>query len=170
MERTNLWTEEEVTLLKFYYSVKDSKSWKEISNEMKEFTGIERTTTSLMSKINKLNKEDLTKDNMKKLYDDMVLNRKNGFYSIKFTKFVTDKFSKFYGDPNDIKEDFAMKKLKAEENTQIKEVILNEEVKGSSEDEYSDWTLGSSFSTITMWTIGIIAAIFIVYVGYIYFG
>lgn len=170
MEKQNLWTEEEVTLLKFYYSVKDSKSWKEISNEMKEFTGIERTTTSLMSKINKLNKEDLTKDNMKKLYDDMVLNRKHGFYSIKFTKFVTDKFSKFYGDPNDIKEDFAMKKLKAEENTQIKEVILNEEVKGSSEDEYSDWTLGSSFSTITMWTIGIIAAIFIVYVGYIYFG
>ena len=77
MEKQNLWTEEEVTLLKFYYSVKDSKSWKEISNEMKEFTGIERTTTSLMSKINKLNKEDLTKYNMKKLYDDMVLNRKH---------------------------------------------------------------------------------------------
>lgn len=170
MEKQNIWTEEEVTLLKFYYSVKDSKSWKEISNEMKEFTGIERTTTSLMSKINKLNKEDLTKDNMKKLYDDMVLNRKNGFYSIKFTKFVTDKFSKFYGDPNDIKEDFAMKKLKAEENSQIKEVIFNEEVKGSSEDEYSDWTLGNSFSIITMWTIGIIAAILIVYVGYIYLG
>ena len=48
MERTNLWTEEEVTLLKFYYSIKDEKSWKEISNAMKEYTGIERTTTSLM--------------------------------------------------------------------------------------------------------------------------
>ena len=124
MERTNLWTEEEVTLLKFYYSIKDEKTWKEISNSMKEYTGVERTTTSLMSKINKLDKNEITKESVKQLYTDMVLNRKNGLYSIKFTKFITDKFSKWYGDPNDIKEDYALTKMKKDSVEEVKEVMI----------------------------------------------
>ena len=133
---------------------------------MKEYTGIERTTISLMSKINKLNKEDLSKDAMKKLYMDMVINRKNGLYSIKFIKFVTSRFSKYYGDPNEIKEDYAIK-LKEEKND-IKEIIIPFE--SFSEDDYSDWTLSGSFIDIFWWTFGIIIAILIGYVGYIYFG
>lgn len=168
MERTNLWTEEEVTLLKFYYSIKDEKSWKEISNAMKEYTGIERTTTSLMSKINKLDKNEITKESIKQLYTNMVLNRKNGLYSIKFTKFITDKFSKWYGDPNDIKEDYALTKMKKDSVDEVKEVMIPFET--FSEDEYSNWTIGQNITSITLWVFGLIVVIALIYVGFIYLG
>jgi hypothetical protein len=167
MEKNNLWTDEEVTLLKFYYSVKDSKTWREIADEMKEFTGVERTTTSLMSKIGKLNRDDLTKDSMKKLYDDMVINRNHGEYGIKFIKFVTEKFSKYYGDPNDIKEDYAINKLKETEKIDdIKECIVSME--SYSEDEFCEFKLSDYIYKITVWTLWIIVLIVLVYVGYIY--
>ena len=39
-KQNNLWTDEEVTLLKFYYIIKDHKSWREIADEIKAYTGV----------------------------------------------------------------------------------------------------------------------------------
>lgn len=167
MEKNNLWTEEEVTLLKFYFTIKDSKSWKEIANEMKEYTGIERTTTALMSKVNKM-KDTFTKDSLEKLYKDLVIGV-NNVYSKKFRRFIIKHFAKYYGDPNDIQEDYAEAKMKEEKvEPVVKEVFIDEPFDSSSEDEYCDFKLSDYMFSITMWTISIILGCIIIYLISIY--
>ena len=169
--QNQLWTEEEVTLLKFYYIIKDEKSWKEISNEMKDYTGVERSTTALMSKITKI-KDTFTKEDMEHLYKDLVIGVKNTIYSKKFRQFIMKKLSKYYGDPNDIQEDYAESRLRDQRYDYVKTVILDnaEAFDSSSEDEYSDFKLSDYIYSITMWTIGIILVCILIYLGFSYYG
>lgn len=171
MEKNTLWTEEEVTLLKFYYTIKDEKSWREIAEEMKEYTGIERTTTALMSKVTKM-RDSIDKEDLTKLYKDLVLGIKNNAFSKKFRYFVMNKFSKYYGSPSDIQEDYAESRLRDQRYDYVKTVILddNESFDSSSEDDYSDFKLSDYIYSITMWTISIIVICILIYLGFSYYG
>ena len=168
-KQNNLWTDEEVTLLKFYYIIKDHKSWREIAEEIKVYTGVERTTTALMSKANKM-KDTFTKDDMSSLYKDLVLGVKNTPYSKKFRRFVITKLAKYYGDPNDIQEDYAEMKMKEQETKKedVVEVIVDFD-QYHTEDEYSDFKLSDHIYTITLWTIGLIVSIILFYLGLSYY-
>ena len=164
-KQNNLWTEEEVTLLKFYYTIKDSKSWREIAEEIKSYTGIERTTTALMSKVNKM-KDTFTKKDMEDLYKDLVIGVKNTAYSKKFRRFVMNKFAKYYGDPNDIQEDYAESKIKMQEAAKedVVETIVDFDQYHHTEDEYSEFKFSDYMYQITLWTIGIIVSVIIIYI------
>lgn len=92
--KTIPWSDEEIILLKLNYACKGAKTWREISQNMQDYTGIIRTTTSLIIKIQKLKdaNEPLTIKDIVKLYNDIVFDV-NHNYTKKFTNYVTDHFS-----------------------------------------------------------------------------
>jgi hypothetical protein len=82
------------------------------------------------------------------------------------------KLSKYYGDPNDIQEDYAESRLRDQRYDYVKTVILDnaEAFDSSSEDEYGDFKLSDYIYSITMWTIGIILVCILIYLGFSYYG
>ena len=88
------WSNEEVILLKLNYACKGAKTWREISQNMQEYTGIIRTTPSLIVRIQKLkdDNEPLTIKDIVKLYNDVVFDV-NHTYTKKFTDYVVEHFS-----------------------------------------------------------------------------
>ena len=68
------WSDEEIILLKLSYACKGAKTWREISQDMQEYTGIIRTTPSLISRIQKIRDDGdaMTIADMSKLYHSIV--------------------------------------------------------------------------------------------------
>ena len=172
--KTVQWSEEEITLLKFYYAFKDKFSWNEISEKMKKYTNIDRSSTALMTKIDRLKKakEDMDKFAIKQLYDEIVLTRKNGIYSYHFKKYIINNFSKYFGTPDEIAEDNALLQANApihNDSTGIVEVMENFDQYHHIEDEYSEFKLSDYIYSITMWTIGLIVTSILAYLVLSYY-
>lgn len=91
------WSDEEVILLKLNYACKGARTWREISQNMQDYTGIIRTTQSLIMRIQKLKDDNtpMTMADMSKLYHSVVFDTE-GTYTKKFINFVTDNFSKCF--------------------------------------------------------------------------
>ena len=177
MERKNKtipWSEEEITLLKFYYAFKDKFSWNEISEKMKKYTNIERSSTALMTKIDRLKrtKEAMDKTSIKQLYDEIILTRKNGEYSYYFKKHIINNFSKYFGTPDEITEDTSLLESVLKMNQELsKDVVevMDDFDQYHTEDDYSEFKLSDHIYSITMWTIWICVFSILIYLVVSYY-
>ena len=152
------WSDEELILLKLNYACKGAKTWREISQNMQEYTGIIRTTLSLMNKIQKLKDagEPMTIKDTFKLYNSVVYDVEHK-YTQKFIDYLIHNFS-LHLSP-DVREDEQDKEiteiLNIEPMSQIEknrvdhldsvdfEVDCYEEDRYVDEDEYkTKWNLG----------------------------
>ena len=108
------WSDEELILLKLNYACKGAKTWREISQNMQEYTGIIRTTPSLMNKIQKLKDsgEPMTIKDTFKLYNSVVYDVDHK-YTQKFIDYLIHNFS-IHLSP-DVRED--------EQNKEITEIL-----------------------------------------------
>ena len=82
------------------------------------------------------------------------------------TNVVPVKLNLEYGDPNDIQEDYAESKIKMQEAAKedVVETIVDFDQYHHTEDEYSEFKFSDYMYQITLWTIGIIVSVIIIYI------
>lgn len=169
------WSDEEVILLKLNYACKGAKTWREISQNMQEYTGVIRTTTSLITRIQKLRDDNvpLTIADMTKLYHSIVFDTE-GTYTKKFINFITEHFSKqFSGDTSENIEKITSIQPESQiEKNRVDmldgfdyEIDAYEEDKYVDEDEYdTKWNLGLVLDCLMCATVAIaIIGVLIIY-------
>ena len=176
------WSDEELIILKLNYACKGAKTWREISQNMGEYTGIIRTTPSLMNMIQKLKDkgELMTIKDIFKLYSSVVYDTGDK-YKQKFVDYIIQNFSTHLSP--DVREDEQDKEiteiLNIEPMSQIEKNRVEHldsfdyEIDGYEEDRYID-----DEEYKTKWNLGLIldyllcaaAAIVVLYTMVTYIG
>ena len=159
------WSDEEIILLKLSYACKGAKTWREISQDMQEYTGIIRTTPSLISRIQKIRDDGdaMTIADMSKLYHSIVFDTER-LYTKKFIEYVDKLFSKQFSSEQTIENT-----VNTEPSSQIEKNRVDYldgfdyEIDGYEEDRYVDedeyknkWNLGLILDYLFFTTLGIV--------------
>ena len=145
------WSDEEIILLKLNYACKGVKTWREIAQNMQEYTGIIRTTPSLISRIQKLRDDgdSMTIADMTKLYHSIMFDT-DRLYTKKFIEYIDTHFTKQFSSEQTVEKITNIEPESQIEKNRVEtldsfdyEIDAYEEDRYVDEDEYpTNWNLG----------------------------